>query len=131
MPTSITRVVLPDDKLLPSTSNTVERGSRCYRKRQSNVYRVRTQAQMRAHLALAGYVVEARAEGRQQTLQNPVSLLQSFLRRQKPQNPYFETSLMSERPPAVTADELPRRPIRSSNVLALSILQLPAGLGVR
>ena len=31
-----------DDKLLPSTSNAVERGNRRYRKRQKSVYRVRT-----------------------------------------------------------------------------------------
>src|SRR5262245_9290722 len=32
-----------DDKLLPSTSNAVERGNRRYRKMQKSVYRVRTQ----------------------------------------------------------------------------------------
>jgi hypothetical protein len=41
-----------DDKLLPSTSNAVERGNRRYRKRQKSVYCVRTQAQIRARLAL-------------------------------------------------------------------------------
>src|SRR5499427_669596 len=41
-----------DDKLLPSTSNAVERGNRRYRKMQKSVYRVRTQAQIRARLAL-------------------------------------------------------------------------------
>ena len=56
-----------DDKLLPSTSNAVERGNRRYRKRQNNVYRVRTQAQIRARLALDMWR-EAQAEGRQQTL---------------------------------------------------------------
>jgi hypothetical protein len=56
-----------DDRLLPSTSNAVERGTRRYRKRQSNVYRVRTQAQIRARLALDMWR-EAHAEGRQQTL---------------------------------------------------------------
>ena len=39
-----------DDKLLPSTSNAVERGNRRYRKMQKSVYRVRTQAQIRARL---------------------------------------------------------------------------------
>src|SRR6266851_5538251 len=57
-----------DDTLLPSTSNAVERGNRRYRKMQSNVYRVRTQAQIRARLALDMWR-EAQAEGRQQTLQ--------------------------------------------------------------
>src|SRR5207247_10514753 len=56
-----------DDKFLPSTSNAVERGNRRYRKRQKSVYRVRTQAQIRARLALDMWR-EARAEGRQQTL---------------------------------------------------------------
>jgi Transposase len=56
-----------DDKLLPSTSNAVERGNRRYRKMQKQVYRVRTQAQIRARLALDMWR-EAQAEGRQQTL---------------------------------------------------------------
>ena len=56
-----------DDKLLPSTSNAVERGNRRYRKMQKSVYRVRTQAQLRARLALDMWR-EAQAEGRQQTL---------------------------------------------------------------
>jgi len=56
-----------DDKLLPSTSNAVERGNRRYRTRQKSVYRVRTQAQICARLALDMWR-EAQAEGRQQTL---------------------------------------------------------------
>jgi hypothetical protein len=56
-----------DDKLLPSTSHAVERGNRRYRKRQKQVYRVRTQVQIRARLALDMWR-EAQAEGRQQTL---------------------------------------------------------------
>jgi hypothetical protein len=56
-----------DDKLLPATSNAVERGNRRYRKRQKSVYRVRTQAQIRARLALDMWH-EAYAEGRHQTL---------------------------------------------------------------
>src|SRR5437870_5043984 len=56
-----------DEKLLPSTSNAVERGNRRDRKMQSNVYRVRTQAQIRARLALDMWR-EAQAEGRRQTL---------------------------------------------------------------
>jgi hypothetical protein len=56
-----------DDTLLPSTSNAVERGNRRYRKMQSHVYRVRTQAQIRVRLALDMWR-EAQAEGRQQTL---------------------------------------------------------------
>ena len=56
-----------DDQLLPSTSNAVERGNRRYRKMQKQVYRVRTQAQIRARLALDMWR-EAQGEGRQQTL---------------------------------------------------------------
>lgn len=56
-----------DDKLLPATSNAVERGNRRYRKMQKQVYRVRTQAQISARLALDMWR-EAHAEGRQQTL---------------------------------------------------------------
>jgi len=56
-----------DDKLLPSTSHAVERGNRRYRKRQKHVYRVRTQGQISARLALDMWR-EAQAEGRQQTL---------------------------------------------------------------
>jgi phage tail protein X len=56
-----------DDKLLPATSHAVERGNRRYRKLQKSVYRVRTQGQIRARLALDMWR-EAHAEGRQQTL---------------------------------------------------------------
>jgi hypothetical protein len=56
-----------DDKLLPATSHAVERGNRRYRKRQKSVYRVRTQAQIHARLALDLWR-EAQAAGRQQTL---------------------------------------------------------------
>ena len=56
-----------DDKLLPATSNAVERGNRRYRKMQKSVYRVRTQEQIRTRLALEMWR-EAQAEGRQQTL---------------------------------------------------------------
>jgi hypothetical protein len=56
-----------DDKLLPSTSHAVERGNRRYRKMQKQVYRVRTQAQIRARLALDMWR-EAQGEGRYQTL---------------------------------------------------------------
>ena len=56
-----------DDTLLPSTSNAVERGNRRYRKMQSHVYRIRTQGQISARLALDMWR-EAQAEGRQQTL---------------------------------------------------------------
>jgi hypothetical protein len=41
-----------DDKLLPSTSHTVERGSRCYRKMPKSVYQVHLYEQISAPLAL-------------------------------------------------------------------------------
>ena len=56
-----------DEKLLPSTSNAVERGNRRYRKMQKQVYRVRTQGQIQARLALDMWR-EAQSAGRQQTL---------------------------------------------------------------
>jgi hypothetical protein len=57
-----------DDKLLPSTSNAVERGNRRYRKRQKSIYSVRTQEQIKARIALDMWR-EAQGEGRDQTLQ--------------------------------------------------------------
>jgi hypothetical protein len=56
-----------DAKLLPATSNAVERGNRRYRTRQKSVYRVRTHAQIRARLARDMWR-EAQAEGRPHTL---------------------------------------------------------------
>jgi hypothetical protein len=41
-----------DDKLLPATSNAVERGNRRYRKMQKTVYRVRTQENITNRIAL-------------------------------------------------------------------------------
>lgn len=41
-----------DDKLLPSTSNAVERGNRRHRKMQKTVYRVRTKPHISARIAL-------------------------------------------------------------------------------
>jgi hypothetical protein len=41
-----------DDKLLPATSNAVERGNRRYRKMQKVIYRVRTRASLQGRLAL-------------------------------------------------------------------------------
>ena len=66
-PTLEKALTLLDDKLLPSTSHAVERGNRRSRKMQKQVYRVRTQEQIRARLALDMWR-EAQAEGRQQTL---------------------------------------------------------------
>jgi hypothetical protein len=56
-----------DDQLLPATSHAVERGNRRDRKRQKQVYRVRTYAQSSARLALDMWR-EAQGEGRQHTL---------------------------------------------------------------
>ena len=57
-----------DDKLLPSTSNAVERGNRRYRKMQKSIYSVRTQEQIKARIALDMWR-ETQGEGRDQTLQ--------------------------------------------------------------
>lgn len=56
-----------DDKLLPSTSNAVERGNRRHRKMQKSIYRVRGQARLAARIAL-DMLREARARARQQTI---------------------------------------------------------------
>ncbi|MEK7876993.1 MAG: transposase [Pseudomonadota bacterium] len=55
-----------DDKLLPATSNAVERGNRRHRKMQKTVYRVRTQAHIKARIAL-DMLRDAQAFGRSQT----------------------------------------------------------------
>jgi Transposase len=56
-----------DDKLLPSTSNAVERGNRRHRKMQKTVYRVRTQEQITNRIAL-DMLRESQKEGRSDTL---------------------------------------------------------------
>jgi hypothetical protein len=56
-----------DDKLLPSTSNAVERSNRRHRKMQKSVYRVRTLANLSGRLAL-DLCRESQATPRQQTL---------------------------------------------------------------
>jgi len=55
-----------DDKLLPATSNAVERGNRRHRKMQKSVYRVRHQSCLEGRIAL-DMIRESRAEGRAQT----------------------------------------------------------------
>ena len=56
-----------DDRLLPATSNAVERGYRRHRKMQKSVYRVRSFANLVARIAL-DMLREAQAAGRQLTL---------------------------------------------------------------
>jgi len=55
-----------DDKLLPSTSNAVERGNRRHRKMQKTVYRVRTQRSLEQRMAV-DLLREMYAGGRRQT----------------------------------------------------------------
>ena len=55
-----------DDKLLPSTSNAVERGKRRHRKMQKTVYRVRTKENLSHRIAL-DLLRDAQAEGRNHT----------------------------------------------------------------
>jgi len=57
-----------DDRLLPATSNAVERGNRRYRKMQKTVYRVRTQTQIVGRLAL-DMLRDTLAQGRRATFQ--------------------------------------------------------------
>jgi transposase len=59
-------LLLLDDKLLPATSNAVERGNRRHRKMQKSVYRVRSQSCLESRIAL-DMIRESRAEGRDQT----------------------------------------------------------------
>jgi hypothetical protein len=56
-----------DDKLLPATSNAVERGNRRHRKMQKTVYSVRTQGALQGRLAL-DLQRDQQADGRQDTL---------------------------------------------------------------
>jgi hypothetical protein len=55
-----------DDKLLPATSNAVERGNRRHRKMQKSVYRIRSKVCLEGRIAL-DMLRESRAEGRDQT----------------------------------------------------------------
>ena len=57
-----------DDKLLPSTSNAVERGYRRHRKMQKSIYRVRTFARLVARIAI-DMLRDAQALGRTITTQ--------------------------------------------------------------
>jgi hypothetical protein len=57
-----------DDKLLPATSNAVERGNRRHRKMQKRVYRVRSKLCLEGRIAL-DMIRESRAESRDQTTQ--------------------------------------------------------------
>jgi rRNA-processing protein FCF1 len=57
-----------DDKLLPSTSNAVERGNRRHRKMQKTVYRVRTQEHISNRIAL-DMLRDSQKEDRTDTLQ--------------------------------------------------------------
>jgi hypothetical protein len=57
-----------DDKLLPSTSNAVERGNRRHRKMQKTIYRVRTQRHLHNRIAL-DMLRDLQKAGRTDTLQ--------------------------------------------------------------
>ena len=57
-----------DDRLLPATSNAVERGNRRYRKMQKTIYRVRTYVQIVGRIALDMWR-ETFAQSRTDTLQ--------------------------------------------------------------
>jgi hypothetical protein len=55
-----------DDRLLPATSNAVERGNRRYRKMQASIYRVRTETRIKERLAL-DLLRESQAPDRMET----------------------------------------------------------------
>jgi hypothetical protein len=59
-------LIFLDDKLLPATSNAVERGNRRHRKMQKSVDRVRNQSCLEGRIAL-DMMRESRAEDRDQT----------------------------------------------------------------
>jgi hypothetical protein len=59
-------LIFLDDKLLPATSNTVERGNRRHRKMQKSIYRVRKQSCLEGRIAL-DMIRESQAEARAQT----------------------------------------------------------------
>ena len=61
-------LVFLDDRLLPSTSNAVERGYRRHRKMQKTVYRVRTKPNITSRIAL-DMQREERAQQRNRTTQ--------------------------------------------------------------
>jgi hypothetical protein len=56
-----------DDKLLPSTSNAVERGNRRHRKMQKTVYRVRTQEHIHNRIAM-DMIRDSQKDGRTTTI---------------------------------------------------------------
>jgi len=60
-------LVFLDDRLLPSTSNAVERGNRRFRKAQKSVYSVRTKQHLEQRIAL-DMERERRAKGQRRTL---------------------------------------------------------------
>ena len=60
-------LVFLDDKLMPATSNAVERGNRRHRKMQKTVYRVRKQGTLKGRIAL-DMQREQRASARQRTV---------------------------------------------------------------
>jgi Transposase len=59
-------LIFLDDKLLPSTSNAVERGNRRHRKMQKSVYRVRTRLSLHRRMAL-DLLREKQSDGRSET----------------------------------------------------------------
>lgn len=66
-PTLEKALVFLDDRLLPSTSNAVERGNRRFRKAQKGIYSVRTKQHLEERLAL-DLQRERRAQPRTQTM---------------------------------------------------------------
>lgn len=65
-PTLETSLAFLDDRLMPATSNAVERGNRRHRKMQKSVYRVRTKTNLEGRMAL-DLQRERQAAGREST----------------------------------------------------------------
>src|SRR5207253_5135080 len=65
-PTLDTALTFLDDKLLPPTSNAVERGNRRHRKMKKSVYRVRSQINLEGRIAL-DIIRESRPADRDRT----------------------------------------------------------------
>jgi hypothetical protein len=77
-----------DDKLLPATSNAVERANRRHRKMQKTVYRVRTKAHVEARVAM-DMLRESRTRGRAEVV--------SALHRTRTRAPRIDIRLLKRR----------------------------------
>ncbi len=99
-----------DDKLLPATSNAVERANRRHRKMQKSIYRVRTKAHVEARVAM-DMLRESRARDRDGVV--------SALHRTRPRAPRVDIRLLKRRRRAparcrVTPPSVPAKCLRKT-----------------